>query len=648
MRAQEQYFFGTFHINVRQRLLLQSGRAVPLTPKAFDLLLILVENAGRVLSREELLRQLWPDTYVDQSNLSQHIFWIRKALGDSGEDSQFVETVPKLGYRFLAQVRREKPPELENKASGKSLGRHLGQRVPVRWMGASLLALIAAAGLVGHWWKPLPRMPRRGSSRIAVLPFLSLNHDGSQDYFSDGFTGEMITLLGRIEPERVRVIAFTTMMHYKNSTQSVQQIGRELGVDYVLEGGIQRDGDRVRINARLIQVKDQTEVWARSFNRDLGQVLTLQDEVARDIAEQIVPQVEGEPHIIARALAVNRAAYEDYLRGRYFWNERTVEGYKKAIDYFHKAIQEDPKYPQGYSGLADAYALLGSTPNPFMSRKYAMSQARAAALQALDLDETLAEAHTSLAFVKMHYEWDWAAAENEFHRAIALNPDYPTAHHWYAYYLTATGKPQAAVEQIKIAQQLDPLSPIINNDVGDILFYAGQMDAAVSQAKQALEINPGFPLAHFLLGRAYEREGQYKLAMDELRQAVEGSQGHAWAVCELAAVNARAGNKSRARELLKQVTIRRQDESAYCVAAVYAALDDRDQAFAWLDTAYSQRSGSLILLRVDPEIEDLRSDPRFGRLARRMSFPKAPRNDSLLQSASPNNSDSVRRAPILL
>lgn len=625
MGAQTLYLFGKFQLDIRERLLLENGRALQLTPKAFELLVLLVENAGRILTREELLRQLWPDTHVDQSNLSQHIFWIRKALGENGEDSQFIETVPKVGYRFVAAVQKQERHGAEKPVSGTaSEGKPgSGARISARWIAAALLALVVAAGLLGRWWRPTRTLPRSGKLRIAVLPFVNLNHDPSQDYFSDGFTGEMITLLGRIQPEQLGVIALTTMMHYKESHASVAQIGKELGVDYVLEGGVQRDGERVRINARLIQVKDETEVWARSFQRDLGEVLALQSDVARDIAVQIQPQLAGGAGPAPKAAPpVNRAAYEDYLRGRYFWNKRTVEGYEKAIEYFRKAIKEDPKDAQAYSGLADAYALLGSTPNPVVARQEAMWQARGAALQALDLDESLAEAHTSLAFVKMHYDWDWPGAEAEFKRAIALNPAYPTAHHWYAYYLTAVGRPQAALEEIRLAQQLDPLSVIINTDVGDMMFYAGQVGGAIEQAQRALEIDPGFALAHFLLGRAYAQKGEYEKSVAELEQAAELSQRHPWSVCGLAAVSAMAGNKAKARELLKQVPTRGEDETAYCVATTYAALGDQDKAFAWLQTAYEQRSGSLILLRVDPSVAALRSDPRFRAMAERMAFPE--------------------------
>lgn len=638
MRAHLQYSFGTFHLNVRDRLLLENGRVLQLTPKAFDLLVLLVENAGRTLTREQLLTQLWPETHVDPSNLSQHIFWIRKALGESGEDSQFIETAPKVGYRFIAAVQQKKLPEPGDprSASPAEPRQASGLRIRRPALAAALLALIVVGALLVRDWKPGRTLPRPANSRIAVLPFINLNHDASQDYFSDGFTGEMITLLGRIQPEQLGVIALTTMMHYKASNASVAQIGSDLKVDYVLEGGVQRDGDRVRINARLIQVKDQTEVWARSFNRDMGEVLALESEVARDIAEQIEPRLAGGPETNARPTPpVDRAAYDDYLRGRYFWNQRTVQGYERAIQYFRQAIREDPKDAQAYSGLADAYALLGSTPNPVVARKKAMSQAREAALRALDLDESLAEAHTSLAFVKMHYDWDWTGAEAEFKRAIALNPAYPTAHHWYAYYLIAVGRPQAALAEIKLAQQLDPLSAIINTDVGDVMFYTGQSDDAIPQAQKALEIDPRFPLAHFLLGRVYAEKAQFDKSIAELQQAVELSHNHPWAVCELAAVDAMVGNKTAARELLKQVPARGEDETAYCIATTYASLGDKNRAFAWLDTAFHQRSGSLILLRVDPSVESLRAYPRFHQLEERLAFPNSGPSATLSRFGGP-------------
>src|SRR3989475_8860445 len=330
-------------------------------------------------------------------------------------------------------------------------------------------------------WGAFTRYPASAAARVmlVVLPFENLPGEPQEEYLSDGLTEEMITQLGRLHPERLGVIARTSAMQYKNTDKRTDQIGSELGVAYVLEGSLRRAGDRVRISAQLIQVRDQTHLWAESYERDLRDILALQSDVAQAIARQIelklTPQQQAR---LARGRPIDPRAYELYSKGRYFWNKRSEEGYRRAIQYFQQAIARDSEYAPAYAGLADAYALLGSMPNVELPRSEAMPRARTAAIKALALDVGLAEAHTSLAFVQLHFDMGVPAAERECTRALQLNPGYPTAHHWYAFWLLAHGRAEEALQEVRAAQRLDPLSLIINTDVGAMLYYGRRHDEA--------------------------------------------------------------------------------------------------------------------------------------------------------------------------
>jgi tetratricopeptide (TPR) repeat protein len=433
----------------------------------------------------------------------------------------------------------------------------------------------------------------------------------------------MITQLGRLHPERLGVIARTSAMQYKSTHKAADQIGRELGVGYLLEGSLRRAGDHVRVSAQLIQVRDQTHLWAESYERDLRDILALQSDVAQAIAWQIdvrlSPQQEAR---MARVRPIDPRVYELYSKGRYFWNKRSEEGYTRAIHYFEQAIARDPEYAQPYAGLADAYALLGSMPNVELPRSEAMPRARAAALKALALDEGLAEAHTSLAFVQMHFDWDWPAAEREFARALELNPGYATAHHWYAFWLIAQGRAEEALQEIRQAQRLDPLSLIINTDVGEMLYYGRRHDEAIDQARRALEMDSAFALAHRLLGFAYMAKRQFAPAIDELEAAARVSGGRLDGLAVLGVAYAEGGRRAEARKVLHHLEYASQHrpDIAHSIAVVLAGLGEEDQAFARLEQAYREHDGSLILLKVNPLFDPLRSDARFQDLMRRVSL----------------------------
>src|SRR5271157_3632607 len=388
--------FGRFRLDPAEKVLFADGQPVPLTLKAFETLLALVESSGHVLEKDELLKRVWPSTFVEEGTLAQNIATLRKALGEGPDQRSYIETVPRRGYRFSAAVER-----VETGTAPEAPRPRVRRRVIA---GAAAGAVLLLAGWFAREAIRPHGGPTRGKTMLAVLPFVNLNGDDSgEDYFSNGLTEELITQLGSLEPARLGVIARTSAMQYKDSHKDVRQISQELGVDYVLEGSVRRDGDHVRVTAQLIQARDQTHLWANEYDRNLSGILALQSDVAGVVAREI--QIRLTPEESARlavAHPVDPDAYELYLKGRYFWNKRTVVAYEKAIDYFNQAIARDPQYARAYSGLADAYALLGSRANAKIPRRKAMPLAKEAALTALKLDDSLAEAHASLAFVEMH------------------------------------------------------------------------------------------------------------------------------------------------------------------------------------------------------------------------------------------------------
>jgi TolB-like protein/DNA-binding winged helix-turn-helix (wHTH) protein/Flp pilus assembly protein TadD len=618
------YEFGPFSLSPRERRLLHNGQRVELTPKAFETLLVLAQNSGHVLKKEELLQQIWPNSFVEESNLTQNIFILRKILGNDNDGNSYIETVPRHGYRFAGSVR-----EIESKQSieraGLDVSRSPAQRAFTRYrvITALVLGITLVVGVYFAQRRLRPRTPQpQGKIMLAVLPFNNLSEDPAQEYFADGFTEEMITQLGRLGQGQLGVIARTSAMQYRNTQKRADQIGRELGVEYLLEGSVRREGDRVRITAQLIQARDQTHVWAEEYDRDLQDVLMLQRDVARSIAREIEVKLTPQPqNRLASDPAVDRKAYDLYLKGRYSWNKRTEEGFTKAIDYFQQAIVQEPNYALGYAGLADAYALLGSLANAEMPRKEAMPLARAAALKALEIDETLSEAHTSLAFVRMHYDWDWPGAEKEFERAIQLNPDYATAHQWHAYNLMVLGRTEDSLTEIHQALKLDPLSLIINTDAIELTYYARRYDEAIRQGRKTIEMDPRFPLARAFTALCYLQIKQYAQAIVELQAAVLESGDRIDMRANLAAAYALAGRPDDARKVLKGLNDSpHRSDMAFHVARVYVALGEKDEALSLLETAYRERSGPLILLQVDPGNDSMRSDPRFQDLRYRIGL----------------------------
>lgn len=623
--APPRYSFGPFLLDPAEKVLLREGHPVALPPKAIETLVALTERPGHIVEKAELLNRVWPDTFVEEATLAQNIFTLRKVLGESSDGHPYIETVPKRGYRFVCAL--GVAPHVEGATPSATGARP--KRGPLSLLAAisltTILAVTVAAGYVA--WRhsrprPAPAVPAK-RLMIAVLPIANLNGDPQNDYFSEGLTEEIITQLGQMQPQGLGVIAKTSAMRYADNRKSVQEIARELGVDYILLGSVRREDLRVRISVQLIRGQDQSYVWAQNYDRDLRHILALESELAHDIAGKIQVGVAPLPAEQLGGRSTDPETYEAYLKGRYFWNKRTEVGYMKAISYFQSAIEGSPGYARAYAGLADAYALLGSMPNEETSRAEAMSKAKADAINALQLDDSLAEAHTSLAFVKMHYDWDWKGAEQEFRRAIELNPNYATAHHWYAYDLAALNRMPEALNEIWRAQQIDPLSAIINTDVAEFLYYAGRYDQAIRQAKVALEIDPQFLLAHSVLGEIYSEQHRYSEAVAEGKRAVELSGRSPWMLSRLGRTYALSGDRSQAEQVLRQLVelSASHKEMSGVIAGVAAALGKHDEAFAAVQKACEERDGGLMLLNYDHVWDPLRSDPRFQQLVRRVGLP---------------------------
>ncbi len=620
--------FGVFEVDLRAGQLTKHGLRVRLQEQPFQVLAMLLEKPGELVSREELRSRLWPRTVVDfDHGLNKAINKIREALGDSAENPRFVETVARRGYRFLADVEaiettsRQRAPDLGG-AAGPSGASHLGaawKRLPhsLAWrlFGFGLVLVLAAA----LFWIFYPwNYPSAKIRSLAVLPLENLSGDASQDYFAEGMTDELITHLGQISA--LRVISRASVMTYKSLRKPLSVIARELNVEAVVEGSVLRSGERVRITAQLIEVPADRHMWAQSYEGDLGDVLALQNTVARAIAEQIRTTLNHqEKAALEKSKAVNPEAYEAYLKGRYFWNKRTGDGLKKAIDYFSLAIEKNPNYAEAYAGLADSYALSGDWEYAILSPQEASPRAKAAATRALALDDSLGEAHASLAFAMDLYDWDWASADREYQRAIALDPGYATAHHWYAWHLLVMGRNGEGFFELRKAESLDPLSLIISADLADALCIAHLYDESVQQSRKTLEMDPNFALAHYQLGQAFQQKHMHEEAIAELQRAIELSGSNATFNSNLAYAYAASGRRDQALKIAKELETRQGHADAN-IALIYVGLGDKDQAMIWLNKAYQGRFNPSILLR--PAFDPLRSDARFQDLLRRIGLPR--------------------------
>jgi TolB-like protein/DNA-binding winged helix-turn-helix (wHTH) protein/Tfp pilus assembly protein PilF len=623
--------FGTFEANVRAGELRKRGLKVRLQDQPFQILVMLLERPGELVTRQEIHQKLWrADTFVGfDHGLNNAINRLREALGDSAETPRFIETLPRKGYRFIASVTGDgQVPEAEYPESAATpvietgpLERRLSTRP--RFLVTFLVCCfaLALAGMAYFGWRRMRAgsSPSSGYVMLAVLPFQNLSGDPSQDYFSDGLTEEMIAQLGALSPDQLGVIARTTTMAYKHTSKSVEQIGNELGVGYVLESSVRRDGEQLRISVQLIRTRDQMHVWARSYDRHFSHSIELQEEVAKAVAEQIEvklsPTYSG-TNVHPRDPEVNEA----YLRGRYFWNQFTPDGYRKAITYFQQAIDLDPNFAEAYSGLADSYSFLVVTDS--IPSNEGNHKALEAARRAVALGGNLAESHNSLASVLGRGEWNWSGAENECKRAIALNPSYSMVHRIYASLLGATGRHNEAVQQIKEAMRLDPLSLPNNAEVVRTLYYARNYEPAIEQGKKAMQLDPNFARTHFWLGRVYSQKGMHAEAIAASKKILDAMPDGTLGLTEMAYSLAAAGRQTEAREILGRLEERSKSAFVplYNMAVVHIALKDNEVAMKYMQQAFKNREWPMLVLAEEPRVDPLRRDPRFQEILAKLNL----------------------------
>jgi len=604
--------------------LCNSGNVFKLERIPAEILLFLIEKRGQLVTREEIAAHSWgKNVFLDTENsINVAIRKIRHALQDDAEQPRFIQTITGRGYRFIAQAIE---PETQTPTST------LLSVVGYRWQLAAVLAVsVFLIALADAWWL---RSSHQNQSKpgpdkliLAVLPFENLTGDPAQEYFSDGITEEIITELGSLNPQHLGIIARTSVMFYKHNPKPLDQVRRELGAQYVLEGSVRRNGNRVRVTIQLIQLRDQTHIWARQYDRELGDLLAVQTEIAQQSADEIQRLTLGDqrgaqaerPGAIARP-STSYEAYDLYLKGRYYWNKRTLDGFRQASEYFQKAIDKDPNFARAYAGLADTFALMSSW--QFVPQNEFVPKARSAALKALALDESLAETHTSLALIAENFDYDWKMADKEFRRAIQLNPDYATAHQWYAEYLSWQGRFEEALAESEQARQLDPLSLIIAVDHTAILYYSRQYDLAIAQARDVLKMDPSFEKARGLLFSSLIQEGKFAEALHEMESWARIDHRKCWRC--LAYLYGRWGRNAQAQQALQMYMKSSPHSSQVNFETVIGFLGTgrTDQVLTLLEQSCSQHSNIVIAIKVDPIYDPLRNDPRFQNLLYRIRLP---------------------------
>ncbi|HKF43946.1 MAG TPA: winged helix-turn-helix domain-containing protein [Thermoanaerobaculia bacterium] len=626
------YEFAGFRIDEGRRLLLRNGEAIALTSKTFDTLLALVRQPGKVLSKQQLMKDLWPATHVEEGNLAVNVSVLRKALGESRSDHRFILTVPGVGYRFVAAVEEvleeggsrvngaapaEPPPPPTKLPPPASAA--LRPSAHFFWVALLLLASAAFAGyrLAGHPAgdppAPGPEAPVRS---LAVLPFQPLVANRRDEYLGLGMADALITKLSGVRQLIVRPTS--AVLRYAGRPADPLAAGREQKVDAVLEGTIEREDESVRMRIRLLRVRDGSSLWSYQCDEAVcSNIFLLQDLVSEKIAEALLVEVTGaERTTLRKHYTENAAAYEAYVRGRYFWNERTSSGLRKAIEWFERAVAEDPNYALAYAGLADSYSL-GVWYIPIPASE-AVPKMTAAARRALELDDRLAEAHIAMANVHS-FAWEWAEGIAEHRRAIQLNPGYATARHWFSLALALEGRIEEAIVEARKARELDPLSPSISADLGWVYYLGRRYDDAIRQYRSTLEANPDFSLAHFDLALAYSARGMHRQAVEEMSRASDRGSDY---LAGLGFVCGSAGQRERAMRALKELETlsARKYVPPYHFAWVYVGLGERDRAIASLQRVYREHTQHVVDFKMSPMLDSLRGDSRFEDLVRRVGL----------------------------
>lgn len=649
------YYFDDVVIERGNFRVLKGGQPKALTPRSFDVLIYLIEQRGSVVEKQELFEQIWKETFVTDNALMRAVKDIRRELGDDAGAPRYIETVHKRGYRFIAQLKdapnedlefeteaeRSESPKLSEGETVTTSSRQAtvetaNQPTTQTDAGTSpettssiknlvakikeskasavfaLVALVIAVASIIYLGRG-----EKAIHSLAVLPLESANADTNTEYMSDGITESLINSLSQL-PD-LKVIARTTSFRYKGQQIDAQKVGRDLHVDAVLTGRVIQQGENLIIQAELINAADGSQLWGKRFSRRLADIFSLQEEIAKEISEKLQLKLTGEDEKrLAKRYTENTEAYRLYLTGRYFWSKRTTEGLNKSIAYYQQAIYKDPNYALAYAGLADSYAALAINTDALPRESF--PQAKAAAVKALELDDTLVEAHATMLQIKAEYDWDWSGVEREYRRAVELNPNYPMTHLYYSIYLIKTGRHEEAVAEIKRAQELDPFSLIINAVVGRVFFFARRYDEAIEACYKTLELDPNFFVAHLFLGRAYKEKRMYEQAVAELSSARDAARDLSETTSLLGYVYAVSGKRDEAKKILNEMKemSKHRYVPPYNIAMVYAGLGEKDQAFEWLEKAYEDRNQQFTLLNIAPEFDSLRSDPRFTGLLRRI------------------------------
>lgn len=645
------YEFGEFRIDyARRRLLREGDNAVQLTPKAFELLLTLIENRGRLMPKEELMRKIWGDSFVEESNLTQTISVLRKTLGERRNENRYIVTEPGRGYRFVAEVTEKFENEVEDEAAEEIeetdvedeqeiLRSHTNAQTeaqpPVTEVKKSYfrnplaIAVLVCIALVGisiavylltnsATSKNAPTDIKEIKT-IAILPFKTIGTNEENQYIGPGMTEALIIKLSNVRQIVVR--QSTAVMQYANASPDPTNIGNQLKVDALLDGSVQKDGDRIRVNLRLVRVSDGAPLWAENFDDKYTNLFEVQDSISEQVVRALTLKLTGEEQaLIKKRYTKNTEAELLYIKGRYFWNKRTRENLKKSIEYYEQAIAKDPEYALAYTGLADCYLLMAEYEAVSTPRE-AFTKAREAATKALQIDEKLAEAHTSLAYTLAFYDWDWANAEKEFKRAIELNPNYATAYQWYGEYLVIFGRFDEARKVLERAAQLEPTSLIINTGLASYYFTAGQFDQSIAQSKKVIEMDQNFAYGYVFLWFSYEQRGMEKDAVEALAKTMTLF-GEVPQAEEVKEIYAKSGIKAMWRKRLEQINAYEKPLSdvAWPKVIVYARLNDEDKTLEWLNKAYERRERWILNIKYDAEFNFIRDDPRFLDLINRLKL----------------------------
>lgn len=594
------YEFGSYRLDAGLRRLERDGQPVRLAPKAFDILVILIERRDRVVEKGELMRLVWPASFVEEANLSQTIFVLRKTLGAQSDGRPFIETAPRHGYRFAGAVHEWSPPAAVSVPDAPPRRRF-------RWAAAAgaMVGALAAFALF-HFWQNHPAGRDRPTDRpvvIAVLPFENQTDGPEQEYFSEGFTEETVTHLSRVNPARLAVIARTTIQRYAASGKTLSEIGAAVGATHVVEGRVRREGERVRLTARLTEVAGQTNVWAESYDRDIRDILIVQQEIALAIAGAIDRTLSASAHPARRPGLVDAEAYQLYLKGRFFWNHRRPDSAARAREYFEQAVERDPSLARGYAGLGDIELMRGGPGAP---------GALAFARKALALDPSLAEAHTTVGHAAMHL-LDWSSAGASLERAIQLDASYVPARYFYAEYLVANGRFEAAIAEARRGVVLDPAGSIANHALGTVLYYSRRYDEAARQFRLALELDPNHYWSHARLGQVFEQQGRYDDAIREFSASgLDAAR---------ARISARAGRPDDARSVARSANA---SGSPYELAVLLVVLGESEAALDALARAATLPSYDIVYVAVDPKLDALRSSPRFREVLARVGLSHLP------------------------